>query len=82
VGVDGVPGKLLVDCDATAVGRARKNRWVMFDASSMSTTTVAAPAVYANIGSVGKVSNAVGEETVVPMTLFSDRPVSYGLRVL
>jgi hypothetical protein len=82
VGVDGVPVKLLTACKATAVGRARKNRWVMLDASSMLTTTVAAPAVYANMGSVGKVSNAVGEETVVPITLFRDRPDSYGLRVL
>lgn len=47
-----------------------------------STTTAAAPAVYANIRDDARASKAVGEETVVPMILRSDKSDSYKHRGL
>ena len=66
----------------TAVGRALKKRCEYFKFSSISTTTAAAPAVYANIREEERLSKAVGEETVVPMIRFKERPDSYNPRVL
>lgn len=77
VGVDGPPDKTPPPLRGIAVGRALKNRWEYFDASSLITTTAAAPAVYAKVGAEERESNAVGEETVVPIMRLSDRPDSY-----
>ena len=46
------------------------------------TTTAAAPAVYANIREHERLSNAVGDETVVPIIFLSDSPDSYRPRGL
>jgi len=82
VGVDGARGAVLTLFSGTAVGRALKNRWEYLDVSSIFTTTAAAPAVYANIREHERLSNAVGDETVVPIIFLSDNPDSYRPRDL
>lgn len=79
-GVEGAPVEIALR--GTAVGRALKNRCEKLGASSALTTTAAAPAVYANIREDERQSNAVGEETVVPIILSRDNPDSYMPRVL
>lgn len=76
VGVEGANVALAALFKGTAVGRALKNRWEYFEVSSTLTTTAAAPAVYANMREEERLSNAVGEETVVPIILLRDRPDS------
>ena len=76
VGVEGANEVVLTEYRGIAVGRALKKRWEYFDSSSTLTTTAAAPAVYANIREEERLSKAVGEETVVPIIRFSDRPDS------
>jgi hypothetical protein len=76
VGVDGANDIAFTALSGTAVGRALKNLCEYFDVVSTSTTTAAAPAVYAKIREVDRLSKAVGEETVVPIILFSDKPDS------
>ena len=66
----------------TAVGRALKNLCEYLESFPTLTTTAAAPAVYANIREEGRLSKAVGEETVVPMILFNESPDSYRPRNL
>lgn len=73
VGVAGAHRAPLEEFKGIAVGRALKNRCEWLE---VLTTTAAAPAVYANIGEEERVSNAVGEETVVPIILFRDNPDS------
>lgn len=74
VGVEGPKVGFETVFKGMAVGRALKNRWEYFEVSSTLTTTAAAPAVYAKIREEERLSNAVGEETVVPIILFRDRP--------
>ena len=76
VGVDGAPEVVLTIFSGTAVGRALKNRCKYLEVSSTVTTTAAAPAVYAKVLDDERQSKAVGEETVVPMILLSDKPDS------
>lgn len=76
VGVDGVHEAMTPALSAVAVGRALKNLWEVFEASSTVKRTAAAPAVYANVRDDKRLSNAVGEETVVPMIRLSERPDS------
>lgn len=75
-GVEGPPIAVLPALAATAVGDARKKRCECFPSSSMSTTTTAAPAVYANIREVERQSKHGGEDTVVPIIFFNDNPNS------
>tara|TARA_R110002060_G_scaffold19521_3_gene26635 strand:+ start:1939 stop:2316 length:378 start_codon:yes stop_codon:yes gene_type:complete len=82
VGVEGEKDVAIAVFKATAVGRALKNRWEYFEVSSTLTTTAAAPAVYAKIREEERLSNAVGEETVVPIILLRDSPDSYSPRGL
>lgn len=75
MGVDGVvaaPG-----ITGTAVGCALKNRCEYCESSASWTATTAAPATYAKMLPFGRLSNPVGELTVVPMILFNERPASY-----
>ena len=76
VGVEGAKAFALVEANGIAVGRALKKRWKYFESSSIFTTTAAAPAVYAKIREDDRLSKAVGEETVVPIILFKDKPDS------
>jgi hypothetical protein len=76
VGVEGAKEFELAELSGIAVGRALKKRWEYFDSSSILTTTAAAPAVYAKIREEARLSKAVGEETVVPIILFRDKPDS------
>ena len=76
VGVDGVYEFGTAALSAVAVGRALKNLWEVFEESSTVKRTAAAPAVYAKVRDDERLSNAVGEETVVPMIRLSDRPDS------
>jgi hypothetical protein len=77
VGVDGAPEVVLMVLSGVAVGRALKNRCEnLLEVSSTVTTTAAAPAVYANVRDDERQSKAVGEDTVVPMILLSDKPDS------
>lgn len=75
-GVEGPAKATLIVLAATAVGEARKKRCECFPSSSISTTTTAAPAVYANIRDVERQSKHGGEETVVPIIFFNDNPNS------
>jgi hypothetical protein len=77
VGVDGVHEVVVIALSGIAVGRALKNRWECLEASSILTTTAAAPAVYAKIREDERLSKAVGEDTVVPIICLSERPDSY-----
>lgn len=81
-GFDGINNAAFTALSGIAVGRALKNRCEYFEVSSTLTTTAAAPAVYAKIREEERLSKAVGEETVVPIILFSDRPDSYKPRGL
>jgi hypothetical protein len=76
VGVEGAIDVILTLLRGTAVGRALKNRCEYFEVSSTLTTTAAAPAVYAKMRDEERLSNAVGEETVVPIILLRDNPDS------
>jgi hypothetical protein len=76
VGVDGVHVVARTALSAVAVGRALKNLWDDFEASSTVKRTAAAPAVYAKVRDDKRVSNAVGDETVVPMIRLRERPPS------
>lgn len=75
-GVDGPPKTVVPELAATAVGEARKKRCECFPSSSISTTTTAAPAVYANMREVDRQSKHGGEDTVVPIIFFNDSPNS------
>lgn len=81
-GVEGPPVDALPVLEATAVGEALKNRCECLPSSSMSTTTTAAPAVYANTGEVERQSKNGGEDTVVPIIFFNDNANSLGFRFL
>jgi hypothetical protein len=76
VGVDGVHEVGTTALSAVAVGRALKNLWEVLEESSTVKRTAAAPAVYAKVRDDERLSNAVGEETVVPMIRLSERPDS------
>jgi len=76
VGVEGVHEVMRLVLEAMAVGRALKNLWDVFEESSTVQRTAAAPAVYAKVRVDERLSNAVGEETVVPMIRLSERPDS------
>ena len=76
VGVEGVHEVMSPVLEAVAVGRALKNLWDVFEQSSTVQRTAAAPAVYAKVRVDERLSNAVGEETVVPMIRLSERPDS------
>lgn len=76
-GVDGVAEAELGGSAGTAEGWALKKRCERCRPSSILTTTTAAPATYAKERVRGKLSNPVGELTVVPMILFKDRPDSW-----
>jgi len=76
VGVAGANDIAFTVLSGIAVGRALKNRCEYFEVSSTLTTTAAAPAVYAKIREEERLSKEVGEETVVPIILFNDRPDS------
>ena len=65
-----------VGFDGDAVGRARKNRCDTWWVSSTAAMTAAAPAVKAKHRADGRISKALAEFVVVPMTCFSDRPSS------
>lgn len=75
-GVEGVHEAVAPALSAVAVGRALKNLWETFESSSTVKITAAAPAVYAKVRDDEQLSNAVGEETVVPMIRLSERPDS------
>jgi hypothetical protein len=67
------------------VGLARKKRWVTWPSSSIVAITAAAPAVYPKTFPDGRLSNALAEFVVVPMTwrsarLTSARPALMGER--
>jgi len=76
MGVEGAVERWLFCRIGCALGCALKKRWVYFRSSSSCTTTAAAPATYANIRPVGKLSNPVGELTVVPMMRRRESPDS------
>lgn len=78
VGVEGPKEVAFIALSGSAVGRALKNLWVYLDLSSPEkfTTTALAPATYAKLLEEERLSNAVGEFTVVPIILFSERPDS------
>jgi len=76
VGVEGVDEATRPVLRAVAVGRALKNLWEVLEEPSTVQRTAAAPAVYAKVRVDERLSNAVGEETVVPMIRLSERPDS------
>ena len=76
VGVDGVHDVTRPALRAIAVGRALKNLWEVFEESLIVQRTAAAPAVYTKVREDEMLSNAVGEETVVPMIRLRERPDS------